>query len=120
MIFRNLYAIPAFTAGDHTLIREWLHPKNDAIDLPYSIAFAVLEPGNASLPHVLEDRTEVYLILQGSGVAYVGGQKQPVQANDLLLIPAGAEQYVENTGAEQLQFICIVSPPWASDAEVVY
>lgn len=120
MLFKNLDTLPAFTAGDATLIREWLHPKNDAVDLPYSLAFAELEPGAASLPHILQTRTEVYLVLEGTGMAYVDEKAQPIQKNDLLLIPAGVEQYVENVGDSTLKFICVVSPPWSKEDEVVY
>ena len=119
MLKKSLHQIPAFTAGDATQIREWLHPKNDALDLPYSIAFAELESGSSSLPHILQTRTEVYLVLEGEGLAYVGGQAQTMQPNDLILIPAGVEQYVENTGDSTLKFICIVSPPWAKEDEFV-
>jgi mannose-6-phosphate isomerase-like protein (cupin superfamily) len=87
MLFKNLDAIPAFIAGDATLIREWLHPKNDAVNISYSIAFAELEPGAASLPHVLKTRTEVYLVLEGGGVAYVDGQAQAMQKTTWYLYP---------------------------------
>lgn len=119
MIYKKLESIPAFTAGDATKIREWLHPKNDSIDLPYSLAFAELEPGAASLPHILKNQTEVYLVIEGSGMAYVGGQAQAMQQGDLVLIPNDIEQYVENTGDQTLRFICVVSPPWAKEDEVV-
>lgn len=120
MIFKHLDAIPTFTAGDATLIREWLHPKNDAVNIPYSIAFATLEPGASSLPHTLKTSTEVYLVMEGEGIAHVGGEAQAMQTNDLVLIPAGVEQYVENVGNTHLKFICIVSPPWSNEDEVVY
>ncbi len=119
MLKKSLDQIAAFTAGDATKIREWLHPKNDDVDLPYSVAFAELEAGAASLPHILKNQTEVYLVLEGNGIAYVGGQAQSMQPNDLVLIPAGVEQYVENEGDSTLRFICIVSPPWSKEDEVV-
>lgn len=120
MLKKSLHQIAAFTAGDATQIREWLHPKNDGVELPYSVAFAELEPGAASLPHILKNQTEVYLVLEGNGTAYVGGQAQPLQPNDLLLIPADVEQYVENEGDIILKFICIVSPPWSKEDETVF
>lgn len=120
MIFKKLDSIPVFTAGDDTIIQEWLHPKNDAVNISYSIAFAELEAGASSLPHILQTRTEVYIVLEGTGVAYIGGTAQAMQKNDLLLIPEGVEQYVKNVGDSTLKFICIVSPPWSKEDEVVY
>lgn len=119
MILKNLYTIPSFQAGDATRLREWLHPKNDAVNISYSIAFAELEPGTSSLPHILQTRSEVYLVLEGEGVAYLDGQAQQIQKNDLILIPEGVEQYIENVGSSTLKFICIVSPPWAKEDEIV-
>lgn len=120
MIFKHLDAISTFTAGDATIIQEWLHPKNDSVNIPYSIAFAQLEPGASSLPHTLKTSIEVYLVLEGEGIAYVDGQAQAMKANDLVLIPANTEQYVENVGDTHLKFICIVSPPWSEEGEVVH
>ncbi len=53
MIKKSLNEIPVFTAGDLTKLREVLHPNNDPVDLPYSLAWASIEPGQQSLSHVL-------------------------------------------------------------------
>ena len=42
----------AFAANDSCKIRELLHPGNDAVDLPYSLALATVEIG--SHQHKLE------------------------------------------------------------------
>lgn len=118
MLFKVLSQIPAFTASDDTLIREWLHPKNDGVDLPYSLALAELEPGAASLPHILQRSAEIYILLEGEGTAHVSGQAQRLQAGELLLIPVGAEQWIENTGTTILKFLCIVSPPWSEEDDL--
>ncbi len=120
MLLKKLSSIPSFLAGDATLIREWLHPEKDGVHLPYSIAFAELEPGAASLPHRLRGSSEVYIVIEGAGIAHLDGQPQPLQSGELLLIPAGAEQFIENTGTGHLRFICIVAPAWRSDDEVVF
>lgn len=119
MLFKKLEDITPFIAGDATLLREWLHPKNDKIELPYSLAFAAVESGTSSLPHILKNSTEIYIILEGEGMAYVDGQAQRLNAGELLVIPAGAEQFIENTGVSTLKFLCIVSPPWSKEDEVV-
>lgn len=64
MLFKKLEDITPFIAGDATLLREWLHPKNDEVELPYSLAFAEVAPGAASLPHTLQTSTEVYIVLE--------------------------------------------------------
>jgi mannose-6-phosphate isomerase-like protein (cupin superfamily) len=119
MLFRSMFDVEAFTAGDHTQIREVLHPKNDAIDVPYSLALAELGPGESSTPHILSASSELYVILKGAGTAFVGDQSFSMKAGDLLLIPAGARQYFRNDGEDQVQFLCIVAPPWSAEQEEV-
>ncbi len=119
MLKKSLAAIPAFTAGDETRLKEVLHPENDPVDLSYSLAHAELEPGRRSLPHRLRKRSEVYYILSGTGEAFVGGERVPLAPGDVLLIPAGVDQYVVNTGRESLQFLCVVSPPWKQEDEMI-
>ena len=120
MLFKSLDQIQSFIAGDETIIKEWLHPKNDAVDTNYSLAFAEVEPGKSSLPHALKTSSEAYIILEGQGVAHVDDELQAVQPGDLVLIPAGAKQYIENTGSGNLRFLCFVSPPWNKDEEIVF
>jgi mannose-6-phosphate isomerase-like protein (cupin superfamily) len=31
---------------------------------------------------------------------------------DAVVIPGGAWQWIENTGAKRLRFVAVVSPPW--------
>lgn len=120
MLKKSLSDLESFIAGDATIIREWLHPQNDGVDLGYSIAFAEVNPGAASLRHILKTSSEIYIILEGEGIAHVGGETQAVKRGDLVLIPAGEKQFIENTGTDNLRFICVVSPPWSRDDEVVF
>jgi mannose-6-phosphate isomerase-like protein (cupin superfamily) len=63
---KNLSDIPAFRAADGTRLREVIHPANDSVSLPYSLAHASLNPGERSLPHIL-DNDEVYAFRSGEG-----------------------------------------------------
>ena len=117
IIKKSIQNTPAFTAGDETLIREVLHPRNDGLSLGYSLAFATLEPGQASLPHVLRESSEVYVVQKGRGRAFIGEEVADAGPGDVIFIPSGARQYIENTGEERLEFWCIVSPPWSEEGE---
>lgn len=108
-----------FIAGDKTSLIEVLHPKNDAINIGYSLAHASLEVGTASLPHVLKTSSESYYFLKGEGQIIVDEEKQSVKAGDLIYVPEGATQFVENTGNERLVFLCIVSPAWYPEQEEI-
>lgn len=111
--------VAEFLAGDHTLLKELLHPANEGLELPYSLAQARLQPGAASLPHQLKKSSELYYFLEGQGTLHVEGIAHPVTAGSVALVPAGATQHLVNTGTRQLSFLCIVSPPWREADEQV-
>ena len=116
---KELHKITAFKAGDDTIIKEVLHPKNDGINYGYSLAYATLEPGTASLSHRLMKSSETYVIHTGQGRAFINGETYEMGEGDTLFIPAGAEQWIENTGEGKLGFWCIVLPPWSEEQERV-
>ena len=118
---KNFLEIPSFTAGDATVLREVLHPlRESGLDLPYSLAYAELPPGASSLPHRLDRRSEVYILLEGEGTAFLEDQAFPLQAGDVLVIPPGTIQYLRNDGATPIRFWCIVAPPWTDESEEVF
>ncbi len=119
MLIKTTKEVPRFLAGDHTLIQEVLHPKNDPVKLNYSLAFATLEPGKSSLPHTLHQSSELYVITKGKARVHIGKELAQVGQGQVVLIPAGEEQWIENIGEGLLEFYCIVSPPWSEDQEEV-
>ena len=119
MIIKDLANCRYFQAADNTCICELLHPGREGLDLPYSIAYAVLAPGKASLPHQLKTSTEVYFILEGEGEMHIDSEMAPVRAGQAVIILPGSWQHIRNTGDITLKFICIVSPSWRAEDEVV-
>jgi len=118
MFIRDRDACPAIVAGDHTMLREILHPDKDALDIRYSLAHAVVLPGEASLPHRLRN-AEVYYLISGVGIMYIDRADHPVRAGQTIYIPPGAEQWIRNTGTGELAFLCIVDPAWQPEDEEV-
>jgi mannose-6-phosphate isomerase-like protein (cupin superfamily) len=100
-----------FIANDGCQIRELMHPENDPVELPYSIAIASVEVGKQTYKHRLK-QTEVYYVLAGQGCMHIDDETQLVSEGDGILIPAKAVQWIENTGDRPLRFVAIVSPPW--------
>lgn len=117
MLKKSLKKIAPFTAGDDTRIREVLHPKNDGLVSGYSLAYAELDPGQESLPHILHQSSETYIVHRGEGLAKVDGKDIPLSTGEVLYIPAGAEQSIRNTGEGILGFWCVVLPPWSEEGE---
>ena len=46
-------------------------------------------------------------------------QASPVQAGAAVYVPPGVVQWVENTGGERLEFLCLVEPAWTGEGEEV-
>ena len=108
-----------FVAGDNTILREVLHPGKQDIALRYSLAHAVVRPGEVSLAHRLTS-SEVYYILEGEGIMHIDGEQAEVGPGQMVYIPPHAVQSIRNTGEADLKFLCIVDPAWrAEDEEVV-
>ncbi len=118
MLIKNIEDISAFLAGDHTYIKEVLHPKNDAVQIGYSLAHASLPVGAVSLPHLLHS-SEVYFITKGKGIVFINDEKRAVKVGDMVFIPPNATQYIQNTGQDVLEFLCIVHPEWKAGEEEI-
>jgi len=120
MIAKDLAKCQYFQAMDLTYLTELLHPERDRVQLPYSIAHALLPAGAASLPHRLKTSSEVYLILEGEGLMHIDSELIEVRPGQAMLIPPGSIQHLQNTSDKDLKFICIVNPFWrAEDEEII-
>jgi mannose-6-phosphate isomerase-like protein (cupin superfamily) len=81
-----------------------------------SIARARVEPGVTTQLHSL-DVAERYLIVSGTGVVSVGDvAPAEVGPGDAVVIPPGTSQRIENTGAVDLVFYCICTPPFRPES----
>lgn len=120
MFIKSVQEGSYFQAFDHTTLCEFIHPAREGIDLPYSIAHAVLKPGMSSLPHLLKESSEVYFILEGQGEMHIDNEKATVIQGQAVYIPPGSKQYIQNTGTDDLKFLGIVYPMWRKEDEVVY
>ncbi len=119
MIVKNISECVEFLAGDNSWIREVLHPKNDNIQQCFSLAYAIVKPKEKTLPHKLKASVEVYFILKGKGIMHINDESKEVSENDAVYIPPGSVQWIENTSDENLEFICVVSPPWNENDEEI-
>lgn len=103
---------------DETLICELLHPERDTdLDMGFSMAHAILKPGESSLPHHLKSNVEIYYILSGKGVMHIDNEKEEVEVDQAIYIPPRSVQWIENSSDTDLKFLCIVNPPWKAENE---
>lgn len=118
MLVKQVQEVSEFLAGDHTILKEVLHPNNDAVAINYSLAQARLEEGKSSLPHRLKG-SETYYILEGEGEISIDGQVQSIKKGSIVFVPPQSEQFVRNIAKVDLVFLCIVEPYWRVEDEEV-
>ena len=105
--------------GDEgTQIRQIFHPHNTMLGIRYSMIKCTLGPGKKSKPHILKS-SEVYYIVKGSGVLHMDSQEHQVKTDHAVYVPPHSKQFIENTGATPLEFLCIVDPAWRKEDETV-
>lgn len=119
MFKKSLEEAHEFLAGDKTHLREILHPHKDtSAKIGYSLAHARLTAQTSSLPHRLAS-SEVYYILGGEGVIHIDTKSVSIKKGDVVYVPPGSLQSVDNTKDDDLIFICIVEPAWTLGSESV-
>ncbi len=118
MDIRHLKDRPAFTAGDGCTLRELANAATEKASFRYSLAHAVVAVGQKTAPHRLKT-SEVYYILTGEGKMHINEETAEVRSGDMVDIPPMALQWIENTGREDLVFLCIVDPGWRKEDEIV-
>jgi len=90
--------------------------SNSDSDAETSIARARVEVGQQTQWHWLQDTTERYVILEGTGSVEVGDEPATlVCEGDVVIIPAGIRQRIRNTGSQDLVFLAVCTPPFTAE-----
>ena len=118
MLIRDVVTQNPILAIDNSQLREIIHPERDPVGIRYSLAHAVVKPDEISLRHKLAS-SEVYYILYGWGIMHVDDEAATVHAGHAVYIPPGTVQWIENSGATDLAFLCIVDPAWREEDEEI-
>mgnify|MGYP005631586999 CR=1 FL=1 len=79
-----------------------------------SVAYATIKPEQKTILHK-HGFVEVYVILQGRGIMYIGYESRPVRKGDNILIPAETWHQIENTGKTNLKIMCICTPAFSKE-----
>lgn len=72
--------------------------------------FDILEPGKIACPHHYHlAQEEMFVILEGEGTLRVAGERVPVHAGDVIVIPPGPEypHHLINTGSVPMKYLSI-------------
>jgi mannose-6-phosphate isomerase-like protein (cupin superfamily) len=118
MFIAKLSECHEFISGDGAILRELLHPDKADLKLRYSLAHAIVKPGNTTMPHRLKT-SEVYYVISGKGIMHIDDEVEEVLPGVAVYIPPEAVQFIHNPGPEDLAFICIVDPAWRKEDELI-
>jgi len=118
MTIKKLHDIEVFDGGEGTKIRQIFHPHNTLNGIRYSISHSEIKSGGKSKLHKMKT-SEVYYILQGEGNLQIDDAIFKVLKDQVIYIPPHSKQRIENTGKDELKFLCIVDPAWKLEDEIV-
>jgi quercetin dioxygenase-like cupin family protein len=88
-----------------------LWPRN-APDAQITITRVTMAPGAVSERHVHRTSEQTWMVEQGSATLLLDdGKTRPIQAGDVVRTPPGVTHGVTNTGADELVYLSITTPP---------
>ena len=82
------------------------------------LVLMALQPGDDIGEEIHDDRDQFFRFETGSGEVDIDGAIIPVKADDGVIVPAGANHNVINTGTEPLRLYTIYGPPEHLDGTV--
>jgi len=90
--------------------------SNSCDDPELSIARARVEPGKTTLWHRLHETSERYVIIEGTGFVEIDDlPPEEVNPGDVVIIPPGSRQRINNTSSGDLVFLALCSPRFSED-----
>jgi len=104
--------------NEGTSIKQYFDPGNTQNGIRFSLAEFTVKNGKRSLRHKLQS-SEIYYILEGTGIMKINEESFMVKKGDSVFVPPMSEQSIENSGTEDLRFLCIVDPAWKIKDEII-
>lgn len=108
-VIHQAHAIRAEKNG----VDMWIYGGVDAV-APVAVAYQETATGHAQeFRH--HTSAFIFYVIEGEGVWVVDGVSHPVQATDVVVVPAGAAFYYRGA----LKQVCITAPAWTEENEEV-
>ncbi len=110
--------VTPYITKDGSEIRELMHPSVHG-NKNQSLAEAIVAVGKETLLHKHMKTEELYHVLSGAGLMYLGGWEFTVNSGDTVLIELGLPHKIKNTGNEPLKILCACCPPYSHEDTVI-
>lgn len=82
------------------------------------LVLMALKPGEEIGLEVHDDRDQFFRVEAGSGQVLIDGVSTPIKEDDGIIVPAGAQHNIVNSGDRLLQLYTIYGPPEHIDGTV--
>ena len=104
LLLRN---IPGMSAGkEEVQYRRAL--DTPVFSSPWSyVDHLVVPPGGSTRPHLHREVAEFYYVMNGEGVANVGGETARIRGGDAIPIQLNDSHSFENSGTQPLEFLIV-------------
>lgn len=76
-----------------------------------------IEPGD-DIGEEIHEVDQILFIAEGSGESVLNGQRSPISANSLIIVPAGTKHNFLNTGKVPLKLFTLYSPPEEAEGTI--
>ncbi len=116
MLSKKLQNIDPIDGGEGTKIRQIFHPHNTLNGIKFSLSHSSLEAGKKSKLHKIKS-SEIFYILEGEGNLQIDNEVFKISKDEAIYIPPHSQQRIENTGKNDLKFLCMVDPAWKIEDE---
>jgi len=102
--------------GYHTDIEQATEANNDYRQVLYTgkhlqLVLMALQPGEEIGMEVHQENDQFFRFEEGEGKVVIDGNEYWVKDGDAVVVPAGAQHNVINTGSEALKLYTIYAPP---------
>ncbi len=75
-----------------------------------NISFSIAEISGTSTPHKHKQMEEIYFVLSGTGIIYIGDDLLPIKPGDLIPIPKDILHHIKTNQNEVLELVVITHP----------
>jgi quercetin dioxygenase-like cupin family protein len=107
--YRGIPAAPVSEEGASGVTIRWVISKQDGAPT-FSMRVFEVEPGGYTPHHHHPWEHEIF-ILEGQGALVQGEKKTPFSKGDVIYMPPDEQHQIQNTSAENLEFICLIPNP---------
>ena len=105
---REAYRAYRISPNDSNRLVLVFDPEGEGANFVFAIE--IFDIGGRTPPNKHPVAQEMFFVLSGEGIAHCDGKALALRRGDSLLLPAGTEHLIENTGERRLYCLTFMTP----------